>query len=387
MLRRIRSRLGWKIFLSYMAVIFVGVVVLATATEFVAPAAFNRHVADMEAVMRQVASGQIPAIDLQKSLFASFHAAVSEAMAFSVLAASVAAIIAGYLVTRQLVSPIREMMEASRRIADGHYDERVRVPGHPLDGEMDELAQLAVSFNRMASALEKNEAIRRRLIGDVSHELRTPLATIKGYMEGLIDGVLPADPSTFQKVHREASRLQRLVDDLQELSRVEAGSYTLEKHPVSVSALVDATVSRLAPQFAEKGVILKTEVPPNLPDVVVDEDRIGQVLLNLAGNALQYTPEGGRVRISARRVGDEVQISVTDTGIGISPEHLPRIFDRFYRVDKSRSRAGGGSGIGLTIAKHLVEAHGGRIWAESEGRGHGSTFSFTIPIRRKNSLA
>ncbi len=380
MLKYIHSHLGWKIFLSYMVVIFVGVVVLATATEFVAPAAFNRHVSDMETVMQEVASGQMPAIDLQRSLFASFHAAVSEAIAFSVLAASVAAIIAGYLVTRQLISPICDMMEASNRIADGHYDERVRVPGNPATGEIDELAQLAVSFNRMASALEKNEEIRRRLIGDVSHELRTPLATIKGYMEGLIDGVLPPEPGTFQKVRREASRLQRLVDDLQELSRVEAGSYILQKHKVPVQALVDATVARLAPQFAEKGVALETEIQPGLPKVVVDEDRIGQVMLNLVGNALQYTPAGGTVWITARQAGNEVRIAVEDTGVGIPPEHLPRIFDRFYRVDKSRSRAGGGSGIGLTIAKHLVEAHGGRIWAESEGRGKGSSFMFTLPI-------
>ncbi len=381
MLKYIHSHLRWKIFLSYMVVIFVGVVVLATATEFVAPAAFNRHVSDMETVMQEVASGQMPAIDLQKSLFASFHAAVSEAIAFSVLAASVAAIIAGYLVTRQLISPIHDMMEASNRIADGHYDERVGVPGNPATGEIDELAQLAVSFNRMASALEKNEEIRRRLIGDVSHELRTPLATIKGYMEGLIDGVLPPEPGTFQKVRREASRLQRLVDDLQELSRVEAGSYILQKCGMPVMALVEATVARLAPQFAEKGVALETDIPSGLPEVVVDEDRIGQVMLNLVGNALQYTPPGRTVRIRARRTQNKVQITIEDTGVGIPPEHLPHIFDRFYRVDKSRSRAGGGSGIGLTIAKHLVEAHSGRIWAESEGRGKGSMFIFTLPVR------
>ncbi len=383
MLRRIRCHLRWKIFLSYMAVIFVGVIVLATATEFVAPAAFNRHVVDMETAMRQVAAGQISSIDLNKSLFASFHAAVSEAIAFSVLAASIAAIIAGYLVTSQIVAPIKAIMEASRRIADGHYDERVEVPGNPVTGEMDELAQLAVSFNRMASTLEKNEDLRRRLIGDVSHELRTPLATIKGYMEGLIDGVLPPDAETFQKVGEEASRLQRLVDDLQELSRVEAGSYVLEKNKTSVRNIVEATASRLAPQFTEKGINLRTEIPPGLPPIEVDEGRIEQVLLNLVGNALQYTPPGGEVTITASRAGDEILISVKDTGVGIPPEHLPHIFDRFYRVDRSRSRAGGGSGIGLTIAKHLVEAHGGRIRAESEGAGLGSTFTVILPIRSR----
>jgi len=380
MLQHIRRRLGLKIFFSYMIVILVGVVVLATATEFVAPAAFNRHVDDMEAVMRELASGENASINLNKSLFASFHAAVSEAIAFSVIAASFAAIIAGYLVTRQVVTPIQEMMKASSRIADGHYEERVHVPCDLSKNEMDELAQLAISFNRMAVTLESTEAMRRQLIGDVTHELRTPLATIKGYMEGLIDGVLPMDISTFQKVHREADRLQRLVNDLQELSRVEAGSYILQKRQVAVETLVEATIGRLAPQFAEKGVFLETKVPPTLPKLFVDEDRIGQVLLNLVGNALQYTPAGGVVRIVAKQQDDAIQISVTDTGIGVSPKHLSHLFDRFYRVDKSRSRAGGGSGIGLTIARHLIEAHGGRIWAESEGPGRGSVFTFTLPL-------
>jgi histidine kinase len=171
-----------------------------------------------------------------------------------------------------------------------------------------------------------------------------------------------------------------LVNDLQELSRVEARAYELHRKPVSVQAVVDATVSRLGRQFEEKGVALETDLPPDLSPVYADEDRLGQVLLNLVGNALQYTAAGGRVAIRASRQRDEVYVSVTDTGIGISAEHLPHLFDRFYRVDKSRSRAGGGSGIGLTIARHLVEAHGGRIWAESPGLGKGSTLTFTLPL-------
>jgi len=138
----------------------------------------------------------------------------------------------------------------------------------------------------------------------------------------------------------------------------------------------------LGRQFQERGVTLEIDVPADLPPVEADEDRIGQVLLNLAGNALHYTPAGGNVHITARHQGDEVHISVVDSGIGIAAEHLPLLFTRFYRVDKSRSRVGGGSGIGLTIAKHLVEAHGGRIWAESAGPGKGSTFTFTLPAAK-----
>jgi histidine kinase len=233
----------------------------------------------------------------------------------------------------------------------------------------------------MAEKLNQVEFMRRHLIGDVSHELRTPLTAIKGSMEGLMDGVLPATNETYQLIHSEANRLNRLVDDLQELSRVEARAYDLDLRPVGVSSLSQTVTKRLAPHFESKHISLDLELAPDLPHVLADEDRAMQVLTNLTGNALQYTPEGGRVIISAKRIDDEVQIAVRDTGIGIPPEHLSHIFDRFYRVDKSRSRqAGGGSGIGLTIARALVEAHGGRIWAESSGEEQGTTFTFTFPI-------
>jgi len=225
--------------------------------------------------------------------------------------------------------------------------------------------------------------MRRRLIADVSHELRTPLTAIKGSMEGLMDGVLPATPETFQQIHAEADRLNRLVDDLQELSRVEAQSYPLDIRPVNVPSLVQSVTKRLAPQAESKRISLELELAPSLPPVLADEDRCIQVLTNLTGNAIQYTSEGGKVALIAKQVGDEIQISIRDNGVGISSEHLVHIFDRFYRVDKSRSRrAGGGSGIGLTIARALVEMQGGRIWAESAGEGQGSTFTFSLPTAK-----
>jgi two-component system, OmpR family, sensor histidine kinase BaeS len=192
--------------------------------------------------------------------------------------------------------------------------------------------------------------------------------------------VLPAEAETFQQVHLEAARLQRLVHDLQELSRVEARAFELKPQPVPVPRLVETVTARLGRQFEDKGVALETDIAPDLPSVQADEGRIGQVLLNLVGNALQYTPPEGRVTIRARRQGDAVLLAVQDTGIGVAPDHLPHVFERFYRVDKSRSRAGGGSGIGLTIARHLVEAHGGQIQAASDGPGRGSVFSFTLPV-------
>jgi two-component system sensor histidine kinase BaeS len=266
------------------------------------------------------------------------------------------------------------MMTASQRVADGHYSERVPVRGQ------DEFGELAGRFNNMAEKLEQVEAMRRRLLGDVAHEMRTPLTTIRGSMEGLVDGVLPASSETFEQVAAEAGRLSRLVDDLQELSRVESGALALNFGTVSLSELARAAFKRLERAYAARGVSLAIDLPALIPSVRADSDRLLQVLTNLLSNALQYTPLGGLVRLSAQARGNDVLVQVTDTGTGIPPEHIPFIFDRFYRVDKSRSRqAGGGSGIGLTICKYLVEAHGGLIWAESAGEGQGSTFSFTLP--------
>lgn len=380
MINRLRRHLGWKIFFSYLVVIIVGVVVLATATEFVVPSAFDRHLSAMGSMMTGMMGSDMMGRDLNNDLFSNFRAAVNEALAVAALAATLAAIAVSVFVSRQVVIPVREMMLASWRIAEGHYSERVQIAGNVKPGEMDELDQLALSFNRMASTLEQVESKRRQLIGDVAHELRTPLTTIKGSMEGLIDGMLPSNEDTFQEIYREADRMERLVNDLQELSRVEAGAYDLELRPLAVSHLVDVTVQRLSRQFEEKGIVLDSNIPKGLPNVYADENRIYQVLLNLVGNALQYTPQGGHVEITADYAEGEVFITVTDTGIGIPKEHLENIFTRFYRVDKSRSRAGGGSGIGLTISKHLVEAHGGRIWVEDNQSQKGSVFTFTLPI-------
>ena len=380
MLKRIRQHLGWKIFISYLVIILVGIIVLATSTEFAIPSAFDRHMSAMMPMMDDSNMGMgmmETSVDLEDDLFSNFRNAVNEALTRAALAAFVAAVAVSLFISQQVVTPVREMMVASQYVANGHYEERVRVPGDP--SQADELAQLALSFNRMAEKLDQTENMRRQLIGDVSHELRTPLTTIKGSMEGLIDGVLEPTAEIFQQIQREAERLQRLVTDLQELSRVEARAVPLEVQPVDYGKLVETVCKHMQNQFEDKGVNWHTEIAPALPYILVDEDRISQVLINLVGNALQYTPENGLVSVTVSQVGEEIHTRVRDTGIGIPVEHLPHVFTRFYRIDKSRSRAGGGSGIGLTIAKHLVEAHGGRIWAESEGAGKGSTFIFTLP--------
>jgi len=378
MMHLFRRHLSAKLFLSYLMVVIVGVAVLASAAELVLPSAFGHHLSEMSSMMSGMmgnTSGQ-----LEMDLYSSFRAGVTEALGLAALSATLVAVAASVLISRQVVAPVRRMMLASQRIAEGHYEERVSVSGDLEQGDQDELGQLALSFNRMAARLEQVEDMRRQLIGDVSHELRTPLTGIKGSMEGLMDGVLPANEETYQQIYQEADRLQRLVDDLQELSRVEAKAYELVLKPASVAHMIETAVTRLNRQYQEKGVLIEQELPENIPPVQVDEDRIVQVLINLLGNALQYTFSGGKVTIAASQKDLEIQISIRDTGIGIAPEHLPHLFTRFYRADKSRSRAGGGSGIGLTIAKHLVEAHSGRIWATSPGLRKGSTFTFTLPI-------
>ena len=364
----IRRHLGWKLFFSYIIIILVGAVSLALVAEFVTPSAFNRHMVGMELMMGGDMGGMM--VDLTES----FQSAVNEILLIATGLAIITAVFVSTFVTRRIVEPVRKMQRASRHIAGGHYDERVQIVGE------DELAELGQSFNQMAQALAQTEERRRQLIGDVAHELRTPLSSMKSVIEGLQDGVLPADPATFHNIERELSRLQRLVRDLEELSKAEAGQIPLELELVDPIAFIQTAVDRLLPQYSDKGVEMHTDLPDKIPEVRVDQARMTQVMLNLLGNALQYTAEGGQVFVAIRNNVQDVSISVEDTGIGISQAALPHIFERFYRVDKSRSRSGGGSGIGLTISKYLVEAQNGRLTATSLGLNQGSTFTVSLPI-------
>lgn len=367
------KRLETRIFLSYLLVIGLAALVLIIASQASLPNAFNRHMRNMGyGMMAEGMRGMMPMLQFYREYRNSFN----EALFLALLAAVALSIVVSGWLSLRIVSPLQDLTRASQRIAQGHYEERVQVRGE------DEIAELGRHFNSMAEQLEQVEARRRQLIADVSHELRTPLTAIKGYMEGLMDGVFPPTPETFHQVYQEADRLSRLVDDLQELSRVEAGAIELHFRPVAIPQVVATVKKRLGPQIEAQGLNLTLNVPTDLPSIWADEDRLIQVLTNLVGNAIKFTPSGGTITIQAEKKGNEVHLSVQDTGIGIPPEHLPYIFDRFYRVDRSRARSTGGSGIGLTIARHLVEAHGGRIWAESEGEGKGSRFTIVLPIGR-----
>jgi signal transduction histidine kinase len=381
MMKAFRTHLVWKVFLTYVFVILVGVAALAAAAHFAVPAAYTTHMGRMGGMLGSPGGEMMGGLLTGSDLFINYQAAVSDAVTLAAAAALAAAIIASLFISRQVVGPVRKMMVISQRVAEGEYQERLAITGNVQSGQLNELDQLALSFNQMAGRLERTEAMRRQLIGDVSHELRTPLAAIKGYMEGLMDGVLSPTPETYQQVYAEADRLQRLVNDLQELSRVEGGALDLHVDPLPLDGLVASVTAHLGRQFEEKGIRLDTVLPPGLPPVMADRDRVLQVLTNLVGNALQYTLPGGSVTVTAAREKNEVVVTVKDTGIGIAASQLPHIFDRFYRADKSRARASGGSGIGLTIAHALVKAHHGRIWAESPGEGKGSAFHFSLPIK------
>ena len=289
-------------------------------------------------------------------------------------AATVIAAGASLFVARRIVVPVRRVLVATRMISAGRYEERVP----PV--ENDELGELSEGFNSMAKALEEGERRRSRFVADVSHELKTPLSTLEGYLEGMTNGVIEPTEEKLGLLYGESGRMNRLVDDLRQLSHAEAGRLTLDLAPVSPGATVGRAVEGMKPLFEAKGVGLAAEVA-GVPRVTADTDRVVQVLANLLQNALRHTPEGGRVTVAASSRIGEVLFRVGDTGVGVAPDQLERLFERFYRAEGPRSggEARGGSGLGLAISRALVDAMGGRIWAESAGEGRGATFFFTLP--------
>jgi two-component system sensor histidine kinase BaeS len=361
-----------RLFLAHLLVIVAGTATLFLVTFVTAPTLHDRLMVELLGVDSTTVDDPAMAA-MEQATNAVFQTAMLHALLLSGGAATLVAVAVSLFVSTRIVTPVRQMLATSRRIAAGHYVERVPTAGH------DELAALAAQFNTMAGELEATERRRVSLIGDVAHELRTPLATIEGYTEGVLDGVVAPSEETWALIHDEVGRLKRLVNDLQELSRAEAKQLVLHPTVVSPTELIEWGRIRLASQYAEKGVELVVAAPADLPSITVDADRILQVLVNLLGNALRATPTGGQVRVRARADTNAVTVEVTDTGVGIAHEHLAHLFERFYRVDKARSRALGGHGIGLTISKALVEAHGGRIWVASGGPGTGATFGFTMP--------
>ena len=288
------------------------------------------------------------------------------------LVAVLIAFLLTFFLSRRIVAPAKALTVAAGQLGRGDFSQRVEVK------DKGEFGELARAFNTMAGDLERAEELRQNMVADVAHELRTPLSNLRGYLEALSDGVIKPDAKTIRSLSEEAALLSRLVDELQELSLAEAGKLKLNRRAEDINELLERTAAALAGQVATKGISLSIELP-ELPKVHIDCHRIRQVLRNLLENAIVHTDRGGSITVAAKGLDGWVEVSVTDTGEGIPAEDLPNIFERLYRVDKSRTRATGGTGLGLTIAKRLVEAHGGRIEARSK-RGKGSRFSFTIPV-------
>jgi signal transduction histidine kinase len=280
------------------------------------------------------------------------------------------------VLSRRVTSPIRVLARAARRLGHGDLSQRVQFQGK---GEVAELAQ---AFDTMAGNLEHTEQLRRNMVADVAHELRTPLSNIQGHLEAIRDRVMKPNAATIRSLSEEAALLSQLVNELQELSLVEAGELKLDSRSEDVARLVRQAVSPWQPKMAAKDISLSLDVPDDLPPVKIDWQRVNQVLHNLLENAVAHTPKGGSISVAATELEGWVEISVADTGEGIPAADLPNIFERFYRVDKSRARITGGSGLGLTIAKRLIEAHGGQITVESK-LGRGTCFSFTLPVEKQ----
>jgi signal transduction histidine kinase len=301
----------------------------------------------------------------------TFLTGMTRAITLSALGATAIALVLGILLARTLTRPIRELTVATRTLAKGDLGGQVAVR------TQDEMGELATSFNQMSADLAQASQLRRQMTADIAHELRTPLSLILGYTESLSDGKLPATQDTFDIMHDEAQHLSRLIGDLRTLSLADAGELTLNRHPVDLRALLERVTTAHTPEAQSQGVSVQVEAPPALPDVEADPGRLAQVLENLMSNALRHTPEGGQITLSAGAEGNTVTLRVQDNGTGIASEDLPFVFDRFYRAEKSRQRHEGESGLGLAIAKSLVEAQGGSLSVESVlGEGTGFTIAF-----------
>ncbi len=354
-----------RLFFSHLLVMLVGVGSLVIIGKVYSPRFFIVQ-------LEQIEDANSGLLYDRTRLVQGFEIAWSRTTFWSVIAGATAAGGLSYWVSKRIMQPLNQMENITQKFASGKMKERMPAI------EIPELNQLGVSFNRMASSLEGVEKRRRELIGDLTHELRTPLTVIRGYLEELADGSINPTPEIYQQLAKETKRLERLVNDLQELSKAEAGYLPIKLKPVNLLPLFKSLVQRFADQLMEDGPVLQLDCPPQLPLVLADIDRVEQVLVNLLGNALRYT-EAGSITLRAWTEPGKLWIAVIDTGSGISPEDLPHIFERFFRADKSRARHSGGTGIGLAITRRLVELQGGQIEVESK-LGKGSIFRFFLPL-------
>lgn len=358
-------RLTARLVLSHVLVAVIGGIATFAVVRWLAPALFDQSIQHAGwAGGRGQGQGQ--------ALRDQFAAAVDQSLLIGAAVGVIAAAAFGVFAAYRVLKPLSAVRAATREIARGRYDVPVPVPREP------ELGDLARDVNTLAEGLAQTETRRVRLLGEVAHELRTPLTVIDGYVEGMIDGVLPTSTDNLGQIGEESRRLRRLSEDLSALSRAEEGRLGLERRPCDLGEIARAAAERLRPQAEDAGIALEVAPAAGPLPVLADPDRIAQVVTNLVGNALRATPGGGRISVATQHGRGFADVTVADTGIGLAADDLERVFERFYRVG---GRAGeSGSGIGLTISRGIARAHGGEVSAASAGLGQGATFTLRLPV-------
>ncbi len=365
------KKLSVRLVLSHLLVAVVGGLTTLVVVRALAPALFDESMHRAGGMGRGMGSG----MGANQALRDQFAAAVDQSLLIGALVGAAAAAVLGALLAARVIRPLASVRRAAREIANGRYEQSIPLPRES------ELAELAEDVNTLGAALAETEARRVRLLGEVAHEMRTPLTVIDGYVEGMIDGVLPTTSTELMQVSEEVRRLRRLSEDLGTLSKAEEGRLAMNPTPVELREVVAAAAGRLRPQADDAGIALSIDTGEAALIASADADRIAQVVTNLIGNALRATPEGGRVDVTCSRVDGHAVITVADSGVGLESADLERIFERFYRVPGRRAPGDTGSGIGLTIARGIVQAHGGSLSATSDGPGRGAAFTVRLPLR------
>lgn len=367
MIRHRRPRgLASRFFAAQVVVVAASLLAAAIVASLAGPPIFHEHLAR---------AGMVHTSTQLMHVERAYRDANLGSLGVGLATALICALAVTWLLTRRLQRPLHALTKAARGMAHGHYD--IRVPTMGAGAEVDALAG---AFNTMAAQLEHTEDTRRRMLSDLAHEMRTPIAVLAVYLEALQDGVTTWTEATGELMDEQLTRLTRLVEDINDVSRAEEGRITLDRTEEPVADLIHTAADAHREAYAIKGVDLQVNAPAT-GTVFADRQRMGQVLSNLLTNALRHTPPGGQVTIgTTEHTSDTIAISVTDTGEGITAQQLPHVFERFYRGDTARDRDHGGSGIGLTISKALVEAHKGTLTATSNGPGHGAVFTLELPV-------
>lgn len=363
---RLADRVGLavRLFAAQTLVVFAGAITLGLVAIAVGPAIFHEH-------LEQV-PGQVDA-ETARHVEEAYTSASAVSLGVALFAALAAALAVSAYVARRVARPVGQLAAAAVDVTEGRYRTQVAVPG--MGREFDTVTQ---AFNTMAARLADVEATRRRLLADLGHELRTPVATIEAYVDAAEDGVAVADEDTWTVLRTQTGRLRRLAEDVAAVSRAEEHQLDLHLRRVAAGDLVHAAVRAAQPRYTTKKVTLLSRIA-DVVEIDADAERLGQVLGNLLDNALRHTPPGGRVTVGVDRDPAGVRLTVTDTGEGIAAEHLPHVFERFYRADPARDRGQGGSGIGLAIVRAIVAEHRGRVTVASDGPGAGASFTVTLP--------